>query len=107
MGEGSLAILMASAVNYAWRALGVAIGGAADPRHPVILWAGLVTYAMLAGLFVRMIVMPAGALAAVGLDVRIGATAVALAVFLAVRRNALLGTLAGMIALIAATVLAR
>lgn len=103
MGEGSLAILIASTVNYFWRALGVAIAGAANPRHPAILWAGLVTYAMLAGLFVRMIVMPGGELAAVGLDIRIGASVVAVAVFLAARRNALVGTLAGMVALIAAT----
>ena len=94
MAEGSLALLIASAVNYFWRGLGVAIAGSANPRHPVIVWAGYVTYAMLAGLFVRMIVLPDGELAGLALEVRLVACAVAVAVFYAARRNALVATLA-------------
>lgn len=107
MAEGALAILIASAVNYFWRGLGVAIAGGANPRHPVILWAGYVTYAMLAGLFVRMIVLPGGELAALGLEVRLAACAAAVVAFALLRRHALLATLAGVAVLIALGALMR
>lgn len=90
-----LPLLVAAAVTYAARGLGVALGGRLDPNGAVFRWVGCVAYALLAGLVARMIVFPVGPLAATGLPVRAGATAAALLVFWITGRSVLWGAVAG------------
>jgi hypothetical protein len=59
---------------------------------------------MLAGLFARMIVLPAGQLAQVPLAARLGAALLAVVVWRVARRNVFFGSCAGVAAVILLTV---
>lgn len=85
----------ASAATYLWRALGVAFSARIEPESALFRWVTCVSYAMLAGLISRMTVMPLGSLADTPLSFRVGAMAVAIAVFLLAGRNMLAGIVAG------------
>jgi branched-subunit amino acid transport protein len=50
--------------TYAWRALGVLLAGRLEPDSDLFRWVSCVAYAMIAGLVMRLIVMPTGPLAA-------------------------------------------
>ena len=89
---------LAIAVSYLWRALGVAISGRIDPEGEFCLWIHCVAYAMLAGLVSRMLFLPSGAFAESDIWVRLAAVGVALAVFFALKRNLLVGIVAGVAA---------
>lgn len=96
-----LIVLGGAAITYVWRALGVVAAGRFAPDGAVVRWVSAVAYAMLAGLFARMILLPAGQLAQVPLAFRIGAMAAAVAVWLIAGRSVFLGTCAGVGAVIA------
>lgn len=90
------AIMIAgAAATYVWRALGVALSGRIDPEGPVFEWVACIAYALIMALVARMILMPSGPLAETPLGDRIGAAALAGAVFFLARRNLLLGVGAG------------
>lgn len=95
-----LLLLGAFAVTYAWRGLGVVLGGRIRLDGPLFRWVAAVAYAMLAGLIARMIVLPLGPLAETPLAYRLLAAGVALAAFFLTRRNTLLGVAAGAAALV-------
>jgi branched-subunit amino acid transport protein len=71
---------LAAAGTYAWRALGVLLSGKLTQDSPLFRWVTCVTYAMVAALVVRIIVLPVGLLAEIPLVYRLIATGVALAV---------------------------
>jgi branched-subunit amino acid transport protein len=73
----------------------VALSGQLKPDSPVLDLVGCIAYALLAALVARMILLPIGPLQGTGLWVRLAATAVAVVVFFALRRNLLAGVLAG------------
>lgn len=100
-----LALPLAVAATYVWRALGVAISGRIDPDGDVFLWVQCVAYAMLAGLVSRMIFFPAGALGGTELAYRLGAIAVALVAFFLAKRNLFIGLAAGVGAFVAMSAL--
>jgi hypothetical protein len=54
------------------------VSGRLDPNGPVFEWIGCVAYALLAGLTVRMIVLPIGPLQATDLGCRLVATGAAI-----------------------------
>lgn len=90
------AVMLAGALaTYVWRGLGVMLSGRMSPNSPALDWIGCVAYALLAGLIARMVVLPIGPLAETTLTARLSGAAVAFAVFLLLRRNVLLGVLAG------------
>ncbi len=95
---------VAAAATYFWRGFGVAIGGRIDPKGWVFEWFACVAYAVLAALVVRLIVFPGGELTGIPLAARLGAAALALAVYFASRRSIFFGCLSGALA-IAATAL--
>lgn len=99
MTDGVLAgwggVAAAGAATYAWRALGVALARRIDPGSAVFEWIGCVSYAMLAGLIARMLVMPAGALADTPLGDRMVATVAAFALFYLAGRSLLIATFGG------------
>jgi branched-subunit amino acid transport protein len=84
-----------AAATLAWRALGVALSGRLKPDSAILDLVGYIAYALLAALIARMILLPIGPLQAAGLGLRVAATAVAVIVFFACRRNLLAGVVAG------------
>ena len=59
-------LILASLGTYAWRALGVLLSGRLHEGSPMFRWVSCVTYAMVAALVVRIIVLPIGVLATLG-----------------------------------------
>ncbi len=99
-----IAVMIAgAAATYVWRALGVALSGRIEPQGMLFEWVACIAYALLSGLIARMILLPAGPLAAVSLAERIGAASFGLVVFFLARRNMPLGVLAAVAALMAST----
>lgn len=85
-----------------WRYLGVAFSLRLNEQSVVLDWVRAVSTALVAGLVARLIVFPLGALAETSLAIRLGAVAVGLAVFFALRRHMLAGIAAGEAVLLAA-----
>ncbi|MFD2206807.1 AzlD domain-containing protein [Kiloniella antarctica] len=94
------ALGVAAAVTYFWRGMGVAVSGKIDKDSALFRWVTCVAYALLAGLIARMILLPIGPLAELGMGQRAGATAISLAVFFLTRRNLLAGVASGAAALV-------
>jgi len=95
-----LVITLAAIATYASRYLGTLLSGKISTESPVIDWITCVTYALLAGLVVRMIWMPIGALAATPDWWRFAAAATGLAVFALSKRNIGISVLAGSLMLV-------
>jgi len=98
-----LMVLAVAAITFFWRALGVATAGRMKTEGALLRWVTCVAYAMLAGLFTRMILIPTGQLAEAPMAVRLAAVAVAVAVWWFVGRNVFVGACAGVAAVIALT----
>lgn len=77
-----LGLILAALGTYLWRFLGVAFSGRIDTESGFFRWMSCVAYAMLAGLVVRIILLPVGLLEQVSLEVRILAVALATAIML-------------------------
>jgi branched-subunit amino acid transport protein len=90
-----LLVALGIAATYVWRGLGVLVAARLDPDGPFVAWVTCVSYAMLAGLVARMVVMPLGALADTPLADRLIATAVGFAAFYLTRKRILPGVGAG------------
>ena len=95
MAELALLIVACSAGTYAWRGLGMLVSGSVGIDSEFFLWAGCVAYALIAGLTVRIILLPSGVLAVASLPERIGAALFALLVYFVFRRNLFIGIAAG------------
>jgi branched-subunit amino acid transport protein len=93
-------IVAAGLGTYFWRAMGVMLSGRIRTDGPLFQWVGCVAYAMIAGLAVRILVLPTGTLAVAPLPDRIGACALAYAVYVVSRRNLFLGVGTGFAAII-------
>jgi branched-subunit amino acid transport protein len=93
-------LLLAIAATYLWRGLGVLFSTRIDPEGALFQWVICVSYAMLAGLISRMIVMPLGILAEIPLIDRLAAVAMAFLVFFGGRRSVLPGVAAGTVVLV-------
>jgi branched-subunit amino acid transport protein len=100
-------LLLAVAATYLWRGLGVLLSTRIDPQGAVFQWVTCVSYAMLAGLISRMIILPLGILAEVPLLDRLAAMALAFLVFFGWRRKVLPGIAAGVVALVLLTLARR
>jgi branched-subunit amino acid transport protein len=81
-------LLLAALGTYAWRGLGVLLSGRLDQNSALFRWITCVTYAMVASLVIRIIVLPVGVLAQVPTGYRIAAAGTAFAIMV-FRRNAL------------------
>ena len=92
-------ILAGAAATYVWRGLGIALSGRIDPGGRVFEWAACTAYALVAALVARMILMPTGPLAETPLADRLGAAALAFAIFFLAKRNLLVGVGVGVGAL--------
>jgi branched-subunit amino acid transport protein len=81
--------------TYAWRALGVLLSGKLTQDSPLFRWITCVTYAMVAALVVRIIVLPVGMLAEISLLHRLIATGVAVAIMVKLRNGLVPALIAG------------
>ncbi len=94
-----LIVLGCFAATFFWRLLGVVVVKQIDPDGAVFEWVTCVSYAMVAGLIFRMIIMPESELANVPLLIRCAALAIAFAAYFIFRRMLLAGVLAGSVSL--------
>ncbi len=92
-------IVAAGLGTYFWRAMGVVLSGRIRTDGPLFQWVGCVAYAMIAGLAVRILVLPTGTLAVAPMPDRIGACVLAYVVYVASRRNLFLGVGTGFAAI--------
>jgi len=104
---GYLALFLAGVLaTEIWRWLGLAVGSRLDVAGAPFQWVRAVATALVAGLVIRMVLFPAGALANVSLAIRLGAFAGGLALYFLIRRNLAAGVAGGSAVLIAAQLLA-
>lgn len=76
---GMWAALIAACIGtYFWRGLGVYFSGKISQDSELFKWLSAVTYAMVAALTVRIILLPVGLLATVPIYIRLGVSIVAL-----------------------------
>ncbi len=101
MLELALLILGCAVATYLWRGLGMLISDRVNLDGEFFVWAGCVAYALIAGLTMRILLLPTGILAATPLTARLVACAVALIVYFVFRRNLFAGIAAGFVALVA------
>jgi len=94
-----LIVLGCFAATFFWRLLGTIVVKKIDPDGAVFEWVSCVSYAMVAGLIFRMILMPESELANVPLLIRLAALAIAFTVYFTFRRMLLAGILAGSVSL--------
>ena len=87
MPELWLLMLVCAAGTYLWRGLGVLLSGRIATSSELFTWLTCVAYAMVAGLIMRIIVMPAGLLGTSLLGHRLLACALGLAAYYLFRRN--------------------
>jgi branched-subunit amino acid transport protein len=92
-------VLGCFAATFFWRLLGVFVVKKIDPDGAIFEWVTCVSYAMVAGLIFRMIMMPASELATVPLIIRIAALGIAFSAYFLFRRMLLAGVLAGSVSL--------
>jgi len=93
--------------TYLWRGIGLLISGRVRVDSEFFVWASCVAYAMIAGLTVRIMLLPGGTLAQTLMWQRLAACGIALVVYFVCRRNLFVGIAAGFAALIAAIALGR
>ena len=107
MVELALLILACALATYMWRGLGMLISGRIRMDSEFFVWAGCVAYAMIAGLAVRILLLPTGTLAQTPLPERLIACGLALVVYFVSRRNLFVGIATGFAALVALTTFGR
>ena len=100
MLELALLIVGCALATYLWRGLGMLVSGRVRMDSEFFIWAGCVAYALIAGLAVRILLLPTGTLAATPLPDRLAACAIALIVYFVFRRNLIVGIAAGFVSLV-------
>jgi len=88
-------VLACGAATFVWRAMGALVTRRIDANGALFRWITCVSYAMVAGLIFRMLVMPESELANVSLPVRMIAVAIAFGAYFAFKRRLVAGVLAG------------
>jgi Branched-chain amino acid transport protein (AzlD) len=86
-----------------WRVLAVFLARGFDERAEIFVWVRAVASTLVAGVVAKILLTPAGALAAVPLSLRLGALALGVAAFFLVRRSVMAGVVVGEAALIGAS----
>lgn len=94
-----LIVLGCGAATFFWRFLGVVVVRRIDANGAIFQWITCVSYAMVAGLIFRMVIMPESELAGVSLVIRIAAVVIAFAAYFLFRRRLVAGVLAGGVSL--------
>jgi branched-subunit amino acid transport protein len=98
-------ILVGFLPNEVWRVLGLVLVRGLDEDSQIVVWVRAVATAMLAAVLAQLVLSSSGALAAIPVAVRVGATGAGLLAFVVLRRSVFAGVLVGEIALIAGATL--
>jgi hypothetical protein len=98
-------VLVGFLPNEVW--LGLLFSRGLDEEAEFVVWVKAVATAILAAVVAQLIFTPPGALAAVPLAVRLGATVTGFLAFLLIRRSVFAGVLAGELALIAGALISQ
>ncbi len=85
--------------TFVWRFLGAAVVRNISAQGDFFEWVSCVSYAMVAGLVFRMIIMPKSELASLPVSVRISALVLAFIAYFLFKRNLLAGVITGGISL--------
>ena len=96
-----IVVLACGAATFVWRAAGVLVTRRIDANGALFSWITCVSYAMVAGLIFRMLVMPESELASVSLPIRLAAVGTAFAAYFFFKRRLVAGVLAGGLSLTA------
>lgn len=83
-----------------WRALGVVLARGMRDDSEILVWVRAVATTLLAGVVVKLLIGPTGALAMIPVWGRFGALALGLAAFYLARRSVMAGVVVGEISLI-------
>ena len=94
-----LIVIACGLATFAWRALGVVVVRRIDPRGAFFRWITCVSYAMVAGLICRMLLLPESELAGVALPLRLAALGIAFAAYFVFGRRLVAGVLGGSLSL--------
>lgn len=95
-----LLLAACAGATYLWRGPGVLLAAGIDPRSRGFTWVACVAYAIIAGVVSRMLLMPTAELAEIAPAERAAGSFVALMAYFSItKRNLLVGTLAGALAL--------
>lgn len=78
--------------TYVWRAAGILVASRIAPESGLARWFTAVAYAVLAGLIVRMLVLPEGVLGAVPLPDKLAGLAAGVAAYFVAGRSVPVGT---------------
>jgi len=93
--EWVVVTLLCILATYFWRAMAVLFSGRLMVDSELFRWVECVAYAMVAGLMVRIVLLPSGVLAASPMIDRVAGCFIALAAYRLLRRNLLAGMGAG------------
>lgn len=87
--------LLCGLATYFWRAMAVLLSGRLTLDSELFRWVECVAYAMVAGLMMRIVLLPSGVLAASPTVDRVAGCLIALAAYRWCKRNLLAGMAAG------------
>lgn len=87
--------LLCGLATYFWRAMAVLLSGRLTLDSELFRWVECVAYAMVAGLMMRIVLLPSGVLAASHTVDRVAGCLIALAAYRLCKRNLLAGMGAG------------
>ena len=96
-----LVVLGCGFATFVWRGLGVLVVRRIDPDGLFFKWIACVSYAMVAGLIFRMLVLPESDLAQLSLPIRLAAVAIAFAAYYVSGHRLVAGVLCGGLSLAA------
>ena len=85
--------------TFIWRFVGAAVVRTISARGDFFEWVSCVSYAMVAGLVFRMIMLPQSELAALSIGIRVSALMLAFIAYFLFKRNLLAGVVAGSVSL--------
>ncbi|MGE0627715.1 MAG: AzlD domain-containing protein [Hyphomicrobiaceae bacterium] len=75
-------VALAALVHEPWRWAGYALGRSLNPQDEIFKWVKFVSTSLIAALVARLMLFPSGALAQVGLEIRLAAVAAGVGVLL-------------------------
>jgi hypothetical protein len=106
-GFGGYLVILAAGflVHEPWRWLGYTLGSGIDADSEIFRWVRAVATALVAGLVMRIVIFPPGALAGVPAWLRLASFAAGIAIFYASRRNLGIGILGGAAVMVAGRLL--
>ena len=93
-------VLLGYVPNEVWRALGLVLARGLNEDSEIVIWSRAVSTAILAGVIAKLIAFPPGALLAIPLTLRVGATVFGFLAFLVGKRSVFIGVAAGEAALL-------